>query len=70
MLKTLALTTCLAVLLTTPLAAETYTDPDPAWWGAFLEVLDGRAPDLEAQARQDPAYLAADEFSLCFGMQS
>ena len=67
MLKTLALTTCLGLILAAPLAtpslAETYTDPDSAWWGAFLETLDGTAPDLEALALQDPEYLAADEFS-------
>ena len=67
MLKTLALTTCLGLILAAPLAtpslAETYTDPDAAWWGAFLDTLDGTAPDLESQALQDPEYLAADEFS-------
>ncbi len=67
MLKTLALTTWLGLILAAPLAtpslAETYTDPDSAWWGAFLETLDGTAPDLEALALQDPEYLAADEFS-------
>lgn len=63
MLKTLALTTCLGLILATPSLAETYTDPDPAWWNAFLETLDGTAPDLEALALQDPEYLAADEFS-------
>ena len=63
MLKTLALTTCLGLILSTPSLAETYTDPDAAWWGAFLETLDGTAPDLESLALQDPEYLAADEFS-------
>ena len=63
MLKTLALTTCLGLILATPSLAETYTDPDSAWWSAFLDTLDGTAPDLEALALQDPDYLAADEFS-------
>lgn len=63
MLKALALTTCLSLALAAPLAAETYTDPDPAWWTSFLEALDGRAPDLKTQAREDPEYLAADEFT-------
>lgn len=67
MLKTLALTTCLGLILAAPLAtpslAETYTDPDSAWWSAFLDTLDGTAPDLESLALQDPEYLAADEFS-------
>ena len=63
MLKTLALTTCLGLMLATPSLAETYTDPDAAWWGAFLETLDGTAPDLKALALKDPEYLAADEFS-------
>ena len=63
MLKTLALTTCLGLILAAPLAAETYTDPDAAWWGAFLETLDSTGPDLKALALKDPEYLAADEFS-------
>ena len=63
MLKTLALTGCLGLALAAPLAAETYTDPDRAWWTGFLDAVDGRAPDLEALARQDPDYLAADEFT-------
>ena len=63
MLKTLALTTCLGLILSTPSLSETYTDPDAAWWGAFLETHDGTAPDLESLALQDPEYLAADEFS-------
>ena len=63
MLKTLALTGCLGLALAAPLAAETYTDPDRAWWTGFLDAIDGRAPDLEALARQDPDYLAADEFT-------
>ena len=52
-----------ALVLAAPLAAETYTDPDRAWWTSFLDAVDGRAPDLEALARQDPDYLAADEFT-------
>ena len=60
MLKTLALTTCLGLILAAPLAtpslAETYTDPDAAWWGAFLDTLDGTAPDLESQALQDKGF--------------
>ena len=63
MLKTLALTSCLGLALAAPLAAETYTDPDRAWWTGFLDAVDGRAPDLEALARQDPDYLASDEFT-------
>ena len=35
MLKTLALTTCLGLILSTPSLAETYTDPDAAWWAPF-----------------------------------
>ncbi|WP_189654649.1 hypothetical protein [Paracoccus mutanolyticus] len=63
MLKTLALTGCLGLALAAPLAAETYTDPDRAWWTGFLDAVDGRAPDLEALARQDLDYLASDELT-------
>lgn len=58
MLKTLALTTCLGLILAAPLAApslaETYTNPDAAWWNAFLETLDGTAPDLAPAAALGP----------------
>ena len=61
MLKTLALTTCLGLILAAPLAtpslAETYTDPDSAWWSAFLDTLDGTAPDLESLALRTPNIL-------------
>lgn len=58
---TLAATLALSTAL--PALAETYVDPDRAWWAAFTDRLDGTTPDPEDLARQDPRYLAADEFS-------
>ena len=42
--------------------AETYLNPDRVWWNTFFQAVDGVTPDYETAARQDPAYLAADEF--------
>ncbi|MFJ1292652.1 hypothetical protein ACEPPZ_11270 [Paracoccus yeei] len=63
MIRTLALSAILAASVALPSYAETYDNPDRAWWDAFLVTLNGTAPDLEAEARQDPRYLAADEFT-------
>ena len=55
----------LAALFSTaclPSLAETITEPDDAWWGAFIDRLEDGDPDLEALARRDPRYLAAGEF--------
>lgn len=57
------LASALAVPTALPVLAETYVDPDRAWWAAFTDRLDGTIPDPEDLARQDPRYLAADEFS-------
>lgn len=55
----------LAALLSTasfPALAEVVTEPDDAWWAAFIDRLEAGDPDLEALARRDPRYLAAGEF--------
>jgi hypothetical protein len=33
------------------------------WWANTFKAVDGVAPNYEALARQDPEYLAADEFT-------
>ncbi|MCJ8140135.1 hypothetical protein [Falsirhodobacter halotolerans] len=65
MIRTLALSAALAASTSfaTPSFAETYDNPDRAWWTRFLETLNGSTPDLEAEARQDPRYLGSDEFT-------
>ena len=42
--------------------ADTYMNPDRAWWNRFFQAVDGVTPDYDAIARRDPTYLAAGEF--------
>lgn len=44
-------------------AAETVKNPGPEWWANAFKAVDGVAPNYEGLARQDPEYLAADEFT-------
>ena len=62
--KTFAIALGFALAFNSPAQAETYLNPDRAWWGAFFQAVDGATPDYEAIARRDPAFLAADEFNL------
>ncbi len=59
----LALAFGLGFALSFPASAETYTNPDNAWWASFFMAVDGNVPDYERIAKADPAYLSADEFS-------
>lgn len=58
-----ALALGLGFALSAPVSAETYSNPDNAWWASFLMAVDGVVPDYERLAKADPACLAADEFS-------
>lgn len=62
MLRMSTLAAVLAASVCLPAIAETYANPDDAWWRAFIETLDGAEPDLTAAARQDRRYMDADEF--------
>lgn len=42
--------------------AETYSNPDPIWWGRFFNAVESQQPDFEMIAKKDPAYIAASEF--------
>lgn len=63
MLRMSTLAAALAASVCLPAGAETFANPDDAWWLSFIEALNGTAPDLTAAARQDRRYLDADEFS-------
>ena len=63
MLRMSTLAALLAASVCLPASAETYANPDDAWWQALIETLDGSEPDLTAAARQDLRYMDADEFS-------
>lgn len=63
MLRMSTLAAALAASICLPAGAETFANPDDAWWLSFIETLNGTAPDLTAAARQDRRYLDADEFS-------
>ncbi|MFP7675524.1 hypothetical protein ACG74X_19430 [Marivita sp. S0852] len=52
----------LGLMTVSPAFAETYLNPDQAWWGQFLNAVDGDQPNYEQIAKKDPSYLAADEF--------
>lgn len=58
-----ALIAALAFSTSSPATAGPLQNPDAAWWGSFLKAVDGAVPDFERQAKADPEYLAADEFT-------
>lgn len=62
MISRLALAAAVGLLVSTAASAETYVSPDRGWWKQFFSAVDGTTPDLEAMAKKDPAYLAANEF--------
>ena len=59
----LHLALALGLSIGTAAMAEPAVNPGTNWWTAFFTALDGVAPDLEHVAKQDPQYLAADEFT-------
>jgi hypothetical protein len=52
----------LGLALSSPVSAETFLNPDRAWWSTFFQAVDGVQPDFERIAQKAPEYLAADEF--------
>lgn len=63
MLRLSTLAAALVASVCLPAGAETFANPDDAWWQSFIETLNGTAPDLTDTARQDRRYPDADEFS-------
>lgn len=63
MISRLALAAALGLTLSSAAAAESYLNPDRAWWARYLAIVDGATPDFERMAKADPAYAAADEFT-------
>lgn len=63
MLRAKLLAAACFVSLALPASAEVYTNPDREWWNSFFDTLQGKTQDFEKQARKDPRYMAADEFT-------
>lgn len=53
----------LGMAMASSACAETFSNPDPAWWGRFFKAVEGTQPDYEMIAKRDQAYLSASEFN-------
>ncbi len=62
MISRTALILSLGAAMSSAAYAETYSNPDPRWWGRFFNAVEGQQPDFEVIAKKDPAYIAASEF--------
>lgn len=57
-----ALIVALGFAFSSTAQAESYSNPDRAWWKQFFAAVDGTSPDFEAAAKQDLQYQSANEF--------